>query len=277
MKNWIFLLLMAAAVLGTNGCSKEYKAMSHAVRKGSIVEKDSAAFYFYNRGDYEKASLLFDELVRVYRGQERAKDILYYYAYSRYNAKDYITATYHFEQFARLYLTDPRAEECQYMDAYCFYLQSAPSYLDQSSTNKAIQQFQFFANSYPYSRRTQDAANYITELRERLAKKEFDTAKLYYDLGNYRSAVSAYHTFIQEYPDSRYREESQFMLFQSAFMLADVSVAYKKKNRYLDALDYYQLFVEKFPTSALMKQATDINDKAHKAVEKIQQGENPES
>jgi outer membrane protein assembly factor BamD len=269
MKKSVLILLSVLLLAGSFGCSKEFRDMNRAVRKGTLVEKDSAAFYFYRRGDYEKASTLFDELVRVYRGQERAKDILYAYAYARHEARDYLTATQHFESFQRLYPTDKRAEECMFMVAYGYYLQSSPAYLDQSSTLKAINQFQFFVNTYPYSRRAEDANTYIVELRERVAQKEFETAELYFNIENYRAAATSFRTFLQEFPDSKYREQAQFMVFKSSYYLASVSIVSKQKNRYLDAIDFYQVFEEKFPTSAYLKEAKDLREKALKAVEKI--------
>ena len=78
-------------------CSKEYKKYTQWSRKGTISQKDSAAFYFYKRGEYDKASYLLEELRATYRGSERAKTVLYHYAYSKYNSGFYILGAHYFE------------------------------------------------------------------------------------------------------------------------------------------------------------------------------------
>lgn len=261
------VLLFVGLIAG--GCSKEYRKYNTYSRKGSLSERDSAAFFFYREGNYEKASLLFEELQNDYRGSDRAKEMLYYYAYSKYQFGLYIVGAYYFEQFHTLYPNDERAPECLYMVAYCYFLESAPHYLDQEFTNKAIGQFQLFINSYPFHERVEEANETITKLRERLANKSFETARLYYDLERYRAAVTSFEVMMQEYPDSRYREEAQFLIFKSALLLAEVSTNRRKRNRYLDAIEYYERFIDKFPRSPFRKEAEVLYQRSRKGLEKL--------
>ena len=259
MKNCLIICL-SVLVLGSGlqSCSKEYKKYSTWTRKGSVSQKDSAAFYFYNRGDYEKASYLFEDLRPAYRGTDRAKIILYHYAYSKYKFGLYVIAGHFFEQYTQLYPNDELTPECAFMKAYCNFLESAPYYLDQTFTNQAIADFQLFVNKYPYHEKVEESNKLMTSLREKLAQKEFETARLYYKIQNYRAAVTSFEVMIQEFPDSRYREEAQFLWFKSAVLLGDVSILSKKKNRYLDALDLYERFVDKYPGSLYLKEAENL-------------------
>ena len=268
MKQWFFLIALLAGLVAT-GCSTEYRQYSQWSRKGSISEKDSAAFYFYERGDYEKAALLFEDLRAAYRGTDRARVLQYHYAYAKYNFGLYVVAAYYFEEYTRLYPNDVRTPECYYMVGYCYYLEAAPYYLDQTFTNKAITQMQLFINNFPGHERVEDANRVITELRERLAQKEFETANLYYKIENYKAAVTSFQVMLQEYPDSRYREEAQFLLFKSAVLLADVSTPRRQRNRYLDALEYYERFVDKYPNSAFLKEAEPVYVRAKRNLGRI--------
>ncbi|MEL6841665.1 MAG: outer membrane protein assembly factor BamD, partial [Bacteroidota bacterium] len=232
---------------------------------------DLAAMYFYEvRKDYDKAGFLFEELRNSYRGQARAKDMLYYFADCKYQTGFYVLAAYYFEQYASQYPSDPRTEECVFKVGYCYYLQSAPHYLDQEFTNKTINQFQLFINAYPASDKREEANDLITEMRERLAKKDFEAAKLYYNLGRYKAAVTSLEVFVQRFPDSRYREEAQYLRFESLVYLADNSIANKQKNRYLDAIDYYEKFVDRYPNSVYLKDAENLFAKAKKSLGKLQ-------
>lgn len=268
MNRWILLGVIAASLLAS-ACSEELKKNLAATRKGSIAERDSAAFFFYQRGDYERAGLLFEDLRAAYRGQERAKTFLYHLALCKYNQGLYGIAAYYFEEYARAYPNDEKTPECAYMVGYCYYLESAPPYLDQSDTRRAINQLQLFVNTFPYADKVADAEKLMKELRERLASKEFENAKLYYRIENYKAAVTALETMIQSYPDSRYREEAQFLLFKSSVSLADLSIANKQKNRYLDALEFYQRFVDKYPNSPYLKEAEALYLKAKKSLGKL--------
>ena len=263
-------LIIAVILLAFfSGCSKEYKKNLQWSRKGSTAQKDSAAFFFYERGDYDKAAYLFEELQNAYRGQPRGKEVLYHYAYSKYNAGFYTLAAYYFEQYTKLYPNDEKAAECMFQVGYCYYLESAPHYLDQASTLKAIAQFQLFLNTFPRHEQTEKCNELMTELRERLAKKAFENANLYYKIENYRAAVTAFEVMVQEYPDSRYREEAQYLRFKAAVELADVSTSRKKKNRYLDAIEIYEEFVDRYPSSVFLKDAENTFGKAKKNLGKI--------
>lgn len=266
----IFIVLLSIiAGFGLESCSKEYMRHTKMSKKGGITQKDSAAIYFYKRKDFEKASFLIEELLPVVKGTAREEELLYYYAYCKYGLSEFVMASYYFEQFTVKFPNSKKAEECLFMEANCFYQQSDPHYLDQTYTSKAMIQLQSFINAYPESEKVAIASKYLTELRERKAVKAFDQAKLYYKVYEFKSAVQALQVFMEEYSDSRYREEAQFLMFKSAVYLADASVDTKKENRYLDALEYYQKFIDKYPRSNYVKEAESLSKHAQKGLEKI--------
>jgi outer membrane protein assembly factor BamD len=266
----IFFLSFAGIVLLGTSCSKEFRQNVKYVNKGTFAQKDSAAFFFYNRGDYEKASFLFEELLGVYRGNPRAQTMLYHYAYSKYKSSQYVIAGYYFEQFVKQYPKSDLTEECRYMVGYCYYMQSDPHYLDQQFTRKAINQFQLFINSHPLSPKVPEANELISKLRERLAEKAFEQAKLYYKISNFKASTRAFQVMIEEYPDSGFREEAQFMLFKSSAGLAEASVSKKQEDRLLDAIEYFEKFVDKYPQSAFTREAEDLYARVKKSLGKIQ-------
>jgi len=263
------MVFALGGMMSMMSCSQAYREAGKMSRKGSLAEKDSAAFFYYRNGDYEKASFLFEELQPAYRGTTRAKEILYHYAYAKFNTGLYIVSSYQFDRYVKLFPADSKTPECTYMVAESYFRESAPSYLDQSFTTRAIEQYQLFINNYPDAQQIGEANARIKELRERLAKKEFDTAKLYYNLERYKAALTSFQTMMEEFPDSRYREESQLFLVRSAFKLAENSVISKKKNRYLDAIDHYERFVDSYPNSVYKKEAESTYIKIKKALGKF--------
>ncbi len=250
-------------------CSATVRMHNKKIKNGTIAEKDSAAYFFYARGDYEKAFYLFEELRGPYRGQPRGKDVMYHLAYCKFNQRLYVMAAYYFDQFVKLYPNDPRTEECAFQVAYCSYMEADPYYLDQQYTLKAIEQFQLFILTYRGSERIDEANEMIISLREKLAKKTAEQAFLYFKVENYKASLQAYQNLLRKYPDSRYREEAQYMLFKSAYFLAENSVEDKMKNRYLDAIDWYERFVDKYPGSVYLKEGESYYVKAKKGLGKL--------
>ena len=263
------LTILVLAVLMFASCSAERKQMRKYTLKGTIAQKDSAAYYYYNRGEYEKANFLFEELMGPKRGTPEFEDILYRYAWGKFNQGYYVIAASFFEQYTKQFATNERAQECAYQHAYCFYMQSAPHYLDQGFTQKAIDQFQYFLVTYPESDKVKDANQIISDLRERLAKKAFENAALYYRVSKYKAGVTSFRVMIQEYPESRYQEEANVMLFKSMVGLADQSSLRRQENRYLDAIEAYERFVDRYPKSTFIKEAESLYVKAKKSLGKL--------
>src|SRR5690606_41170030 len=81
-----------------------------------------------------------------------------------------------------------------------------------------------FVNIYPESERAEEAAELIQDLRDKLEKKAFDNAKLYYDMGtadDYRAAVIAFDNVLKTYPDTKSAEEIEFLMTKSQYLYAD--------------------------------------------------------
>lgn len=262
------ILIMAGLVISS--CTSERKKMRRYSLKGTILQKDTAAYYYYENEQYEKANFLFQELMGPKRGTPEYEDLVYKFAWGQFKTRDYITASHYFELYTKQFPSNERAQECAFQNAYCYYMLSAPHYLDQGYTNKAIDLFQYFLVTYPESEKIPDANQIISDLRERLAKKAFEHANLYYKVGSFKAGVTSFQVMLQEFPDSRYQEEGHAMLFKSMVALADVSTTRRQKNRYLDAIEAYEQFVDRYPQSVFIKDVEGLYVKAKKSLGKLQ-------
>ena len=229
--------------------------------------KYSKAIEYYENEDYARAMTIFEDLVPVYRGTDRADDIQYYYAYCQYHQNDYILAGYYFRNFAQTYPKSKYAQDCQFMGAYCYYLDSPRACLDQSNTYSAIKELQLYISRYPKSDRVEKCNTLIDALRHKLEKKSYDNAKLYYDLGYYKAAGVALQNSLEEYPDSDYREKLLYYLVKSYFELAENSIIKKQEERYKKTLKFYEKFKEEFPESKYDREINKIHKKTKKALE----------
>lgn len=224
--------------------------------------KYEKAFEYYAEGDYTRTITLLEQLIPVYRGTERFEELQYYYAYCQYNVKDYVLAGYYFRNFARTFPNSEYAEECQFMNAYCYYLESPRPSLDQESTYNAINEFQLFITQYPNSERADDCNRLIDDMREKLAEKSFISAKLYYNLEYYKSAITALRSSLQEFPATKYREEIKYMIVESAFLYAENSIPDKQAERYEAMQKEYSIFIEEFPESEYKRKVERMYEKS---------------
>jgi len=256
----VFIFGLTLVLLAMAGCKSSFEKLRLS---NDVLKKYQEAIRLYNKKDYNKALILFEGLAQKYRGTAEAEELSYYYAFTLYRLKDYTTARYKFKEFADTYPGSRNAEECRYYAAYCYYLDSPNSSLDQENTYKAIDALQLFINFYPKSERAVQAAQYIANLRDKLETKAFDNAKLYYDLGGYdityyKSAVVALKNTQIEFPDIKYIEEIDFLIFKSQYMYAKNSYANRQEERYREALGYYDEFAEAHPNSKFDKEARQL-------------------
>ncbi len=248
------------------GCKSKFEKLRNS---NNITVKYQEAVKLYEKGKYSKALILFDDLASKYRGKAEAEDLFYLIANANYKLKDYTSARFHFKNFANTYPNSVRAEECRFMAAYCYYLDSPRSTLDQENTRKAIDELQLFVNYYPESERAEQAGALIQSLREKLEKKAFDNAKLYYNMGladDYRAAVIALENVLRQYPDTKYAEEIEFLMVKSQYLYADNSRVFRQEERFNQALDYYNSFVEHFPQSKFKAEADDLKNSADRKI-----------
>jgi len=238
------------------------------LRSNNSEAKYNAAVAYFEKKSYIKALALFEDVLPVYRGTSRAPEVQYYYAFCNYNMGDFIVAGYQFRTFSKNFPNNEHAELCAYMGALCYYHNSPPYSLDQSDTETAIEELQRFVNQYPQSEHITDCNAKLDELREKLQLKSYENAMLYYNMGNYKSAIVAFSSHIKDFPDTKHNEELAFLTIKSYYLLAINSVESKKQERFKAAIDNYVKFVERFPNSLYIKEAEKIYMESLKHLEK---------
>jgi len=261
---WTKPLIFIFLFIIFNGCRSEYEKLK---RSPDVAKKYEKAKEYYNKKDYFRALPLFEELVTIYRGTDEAETIYYYYAYCTYGMKDLLAARFHFKTFADTYPNSKYAEECRFMAAYCYYFESPTYSLDQENTYKAIESLQLFINLYPNSERVKESNDLIDKLRSKLELKSYEIAKLYYNIGDYKSAIISFRNSIDDFPDTKYREEMEYLMVKSSFLFAKNSVETKQIERYNETLKLFNTFAENYSNSDYIKDANNINRDALKELE----------
>ncbi|MET3731561.1 outer membrane protein assembly factor BamD [Moheibacter stercoris] len=217
---------------------------------------------FYAEKKYANAIELYQKVNSAFSGTEQAADIAFKQADANFQDKNYRLAAHQFKTFYITNPTDPRAEEAAYRSAYAFYTDSPVYNLDQTSTLSAINELQSFINMYPESSRVPEANGYINELREKLEKKYFEIAKIYYKTLKYKAAAIAFDNMLDDYPDTKLREEAMMYSLRSKYELGvNYSRFETQELRLQNAMTQYKLFVKAYPDSKFKSEADKINQK----------------
>ncbi len=231
--------------------------------------KFTKAVEYYENEDCYKALPLFEELIGIVRGTQRAEEVYYYYAYSHFCVGDYYLANYYFKNFSKTYPTSKYAEECLFMAAMCSNNLSPKSSLDQTDTRAAMNEFQLFMDRYPESELKDSCNTMISNLRDKLEVKAFDIAQLYVSTEKYKAAVISLTDYLKEYPGSEFKEESMFLMVKANYLYAEGSIETKKLDRYEDTIESYLNFVANFPEGQNVKKAEGYYLESLKEKEKL--------
>jgi outer membrane protein assembly factor BamD len=258
-RNSIYTGILLVVLSSCSGYEKVLKSTDYNF-------KYKKAFEYYNKGDYSRASGVFEQIANVFRGSSKSDSVSFFQGMAAYKQKDYINAQYYFSTFVQTYSYSPFAEEAEYLASYCLYLDSPNPALDQESTMKGIEALQSFMRKYPKSRFYDNAKQYMIELQDKMVEKSYLSAKLYYHMGGImlKSAIVALKSSLEEFPNNKFREEMMWLVLDANFQIAENSVEAKKKDRYLTTLDEYYSFVSEFPESKWKKDAQKIYEKSEK-------------
>jgi len=263
-KNLIILGLILLSIFNV-GCSGFEK-----LRKSTdLPKKVKAAFDYYEQKKYSKADILFEEVLPLIQGAPEAEKGSFYHAYCKYYLGDYTLSTYQFQKFYETYARSQYAEEAMYMHAVSLYADSPVYTLDQTNTLNAAVALQNFINTYPNSKHLDESTNLITELRQKMEKKAFESAVLYAKIGNHKAALVAFNNFQRGFPDSDYNEEIAYHKVESAYLLAQQSIEIKQKERFQEAITFYETFLDRYPQSKFLRRAESFYEKSLNAIGEV--------
>ncbi len=255
MKFKIISFSILVCLLTTLVSCSDYQKL---LNSDDVPEKYKQAEVFYNNGEYRKANRLLEQILPTYRGKPQAQRIIFFFADSYFQIRSYNLAAYQYESFVKSYPKSERVQEATFKAAKSYYHQS-PSYsLDQKDTYKAIEKLQIFINLYPNSEYNPEANQMISELQEKLEKKDFEIAKQYFTIRDYRAAIKANDNFIANFPGTKFREEALYTKFLSLYEIAINSVISKKEERLKELQEQYDLILRYYPETLFL---ADLDNK----------------
>ena len=253
---WVILLA---------GCASQYELL---LRSGDADLKYQKAFEYYNAGKYSRAMELFGQILLVNRGTSRDDSVQYYLGLSQYYGGYPEEAENTFDQFAQIFPRSPFTEKARFLRIECLYGMTYRWELDQLPSYTAISVISEYLYDYPNSEFEESCRKKWDELNERIEKKSFESAKLYYKVEDYKAAAYALKNVLRDNPDNRYREEIMYYVVAANYKYAVNSISYRQRERFLSVIDSYYNFVSEFPESKYMNEVEGMFKRAQKATGK---------
>lgn len=272
MSKTTHLITLIVVMLSLYGCNN----YNQLLKTSDLGYKYEAAKEYFADGQYNRASQLLQTMVTTMKGSEKGQEALYLFGLCNYYSGNYEMATSIFRKYYQTYPKGIYAEDAYFHSGLSLMKEAPEARLDQTPTYEAVTEFQNFIERYPYSERREIAMQHIFNLQDLLVEKEYLSAKLYFDLGdyfgncsndggsNYQACIITAENAIRDYPYTKLREDFAILILKAKFELAEKSVESKKEERFHNAIDEYYGFTNEYPESKFMKEAEQLFKKAAK-------------
>ena len=177
-------------------------------------------------------------------------NIQYHLGESYFLNEEYQLAIIEYNKLVRRMEFSPLVEQARWRICECYVAMSPKYYLEQMSSEKAIEKIQEFLEDYPFSEQKKSANNTVQEMRNKLGEKAYETGILYIKLGAYDSAILAFEQMLENYYDTEYVSEAHLGIIRSYSAMEKVDKVEK----------YYKSYKHVFPEDTAQKANEIIND-----------------
>jgi outer membrane protein assembly factor BamD len=184
------------------------------------VARDAESLYTagkdrLDRGDYEVAAALFDEVERQHPYSPWARRAQLMSAFSYYVRKDYTKAIESAQRFLSIHPGNKDAPYAYYLIAQCYYEQINDVDRDQKITEQALTALNDVQRRYPDTRYATDARVKADLVYDHLAGKEMEIGRFYQKTGQWLAAVIRFQNVVDKYQTTSHAPEALYRLTES--------------------------------------------------------------
>jgi len=222
-----YFLISSAFLLLILGCSS-----SRDLSDLSADERLTSAIKLF-----EDASIEFEALLLQYPGSSIVDDAQYYLGRCKFEREEYILAAFEFSKLIKNMPASEFVADAQFMLAESYYELSPDYTLDQKYSKKAIEEYQAFIDFFPLNERVAEAERKISELNDKLARKEYSIAVIYEKMDYYTASLKYYDAVVEIFHDTQY---APMALYRKIKLLMD-------REREDEALKEMSKFVRMYP------------------------------
>jgi len=167
------------------------------------------AMQFFEREKFGRAKDEFDYIIMTDPGSRLASRSQFYKGESLFHLEEYGDASAVFDRFARFSNDREKIETARYRICQCAMLSANAYQRDQSQTHRALDQLQMFIEDFPQSQFIREAEKAMGELRNKLAKKEYEVGRMYLKLEENEAALLYFQSVLNNYYDTSYADDAR--------------------------------------------------------------------
>jgi outer membrane protein assembly factor BamD len=212
--------LMLAMVLPLAACASNKKTRADT----QYVARDVTTLYSLakerlDRGQYDVAAALFDEVERQHPYSVWARRAQLMSAFSYYAARDYTKSIESARRFLSIHPGNRDAPYAHYLIALAYYEQIEDVTRDQRITGQALDALNELVRRYPNTRYASDARLKVDLVRDHLAGKEMEVGRFYQRRSQWLAAVTRFRVVVDEYQTTSHAPEALMRLTESYLAL----------------------------------------------------------
>ncbi|HTY39154.1 MAG TPA: outer membrane protein assembly factor BamD [Bacteroidota bacterium] len=227
-------------ILVIGGC-----ATTQETEQLSVEKRFEHAQSLFKDGNFLDAYEDFRIVTLQYQGSKFADEAQFDMGECRFRREEYVLAAYEYDVLVRTMPTSKYVPRARYQRAMCYYNLSPASYLDQTYTQQAVDEFQSFIEYHPTDSLVTQAEAKISELNNKIAQKEYENGITYIHMEYYKAAIVSFDHVLEKYHDTPYAEQAQYK--KAEVML--------KRNKITEAKAEIEKFLMKYPNSSLKPDA----------------------
>jgi outer membrane protein assembly factor BamD len=202
------VLLACAIVLPASGCARNKSSADTAYIARDVNSLYALAKQRMDRGLYEDAAKLFDEVERQHPYSVWARRAQMMSAFSYYMAQKYPEAISSAQRFLTIHPGNKDAPYAHYLIAMSHYQQIESVTRDQASTQNAANAFGELMRRYPESRYASDARLKLDLINDHLAGKEMEVGRFYQRSGKWLAATLRFRKVVEQYQTTNHTPEA---------------------------------------------------------------------
>lgn len=247
------LLLLFVLFSLLNGCAGKGKDIKTIKGDPGILYRQGLERF--NKRDYSEALKIFEQIKSNFPdsppytlwAEVKVGDCHFF-------KKDYVEAIAAYEEFKKTRPTHEDIPYVQYQIGMSYFSQMRTHDRDQTSTQKALSNFEYLVTNTPQSLFTDKAKEKIETCKKQLADHEFYIGNFYYKEGKYLAAAYRFEGLLEKFPKRAEEDKALYLLGKSCLELDQWEKA---------ELAFFKIVTE-YPKSSHYREAKSILDQGIK-------------
>lgn len=234
------ILYILLYLVVSQGC-----AGSNKLRGGTAESHFEAGKEYFEKEKWLQAGEQFHWVVLNNPASDLAAEAQYHYAEALYNQDLYVEAQLEYERLLRRWSATDYLVKARYRIVQCLVAQSPKYFYEQSATEDALEEMQAFIDEFPSTVERVEAESLMVILRMKMAKKLYESGRLYLKWERGSSARLYFEQVLGGYYDTPYADDARL----------GIVIAYIVEEDFKGAMEYLEATANKFESSARREEA----------------------